>query len=942
MKYIIYVLLIVSFSILSAEWIDLDSDRTELFDHTSNDLFLTNINFNLDGYTTEKVVITGEEFTKISYFDEGKTMELGKPEFPQFTRLYAVPNYGKIELEINSFQKTVLNNFKPYPSQEMAEDKERDSFFIDEQFYLGEQTFPTRIAEIGEPVILRDIRLVPVTINAFQYNSSTNEIIIYNNVDVTVSCDPTETGINEKRNQKQLSRTFEPIYSSTIQNYDLITSNRDDDYQQPCILFIYLNDNSVLSTLEYLSNWKKEMGYEVHIASTSATGTGTSSIKNYIQNAYDNWTNPPEFVAILGDAIGQYSIPTYFENWSGYNGEGDHPYSQLEGNDILADVILGRMSFESINELQTIVSKILGYEKTPFMANTGWYDKALMVGDPSSSGPSCIFTKQSIVEMMSYYAPNIDCEEVYGGSFSSQMTTWLNTGVSYFNYRGYLGMSGFGNSEINNLSNNFMLPFAVIMTCGTGSFALETARSEVFIRAGTPTNQKGAIAAVGTATWGTHTTFNNCVDLGTYYGLFADKIYNPGGALLKGKLHLYNSFPNNPSNKVNIFSHWNTMMGDPSVHLWTGVPQNITATYNDELNVGTNFIEVLVEDEFGLPVENAWVCALSDDGNISVNGLTSEDGYIYLENEFDNTSFTLTITAHNFIPHQDEIDVVNSTVFVNVDDYNIDDDNTGTSGGNNDGLINPGEDIELGVDLHNFGSGTANSVTGTISSPNTNITITDAQEDFGNIAAGSTQSSADDFDFNVAENTLGGTEIQLDLVIEDNSGNSWIDHLFLPVDGINLYVSDYTIDDTNGIWEPGETVDLIVTLFNTGSIAATGLQGEIFCDDPGISFIDSLGTFETIQPGSEGDNDFDRFEISASDDAINGSQVTFNLFLTDSNGFEQTINLIVDLGTVTVSDPLGPDAYGYFAYDSGDSSYDLAPVYSWIEIDPNYGGSGTN
>ena len=34
--------------------------------------------------------------------------------------------------------------------------------------------------------------------------------------------------------------------------------------------------------------------------------------------------------------------------------------------------------------------------------------------------------------------------------------------------------------------------------------------------------------------------------------------------------------------------------------------------------------------------------------------------------------------------------------------------------------------------------------------------------------------------------------------------------------------------------------------------------------------------------------------------------------------------------------------HGYYIYDMADTDYNLAPVYDWIEIDPDYGGDGTN
>ena len=42
------------------------------------------------------------------------------------------------------------------------------------------------------------------------------------------------------------------------------------------------------------------------------------------------------------------------------------------------------------------------------------------------------------------------------------------------------------------------------------------------------------------------------------------------------------------------------------------------------------------------------------------------------------------------------------------------------------------------------------------------------------------------------------------------------------------------------------------------------------------------------------------------------------------------------------SAPLGPDAYGYYAYDNTDTDYpDTVPVYNWVTCSSAYGGTGT-
>ncbi|MCD4817736.1 MAG: T9SS type A sorting domain-containing protein [Candidatus Cloacimonetes bacterium] len=918
---------------LSATWVEIDNDvKSSLFDHSASSRSNTTIGFSLSGYDLEKVIENGEEFSKVSFLDEGRFIAEGKPNLPRFTRLIAIPNTGEVSFQITSIDEQVLSDIKVYPSQILGTESEpyRGEFVIDNEFYNGSSVFPQPKIEIGEPAILRDYRIVPVTVNAFQYNPLKEELVIINNIEIEVEVTGNR-GLNIKKSSKKKSRAFESLYQSSILNYESFVM-RDEEYQQPSYLFIHPNNTSVASALEYLTEWKRQKGFEVNTASTSQTGSSNSSIKNYIQNAYNTWENPPEFVVLVGDVNGSVSIPTFYETWSGYGGEGDHTYSKLEGNDVLADVIMGRLSCGSVTDLQTIISKVLKYEKEPYMGNTNWYNQALLVGDPSSSGTSTIYTNQSIGQMITEHS-DINLTEVYSGGYSSAMTNNINSGVSYFNYRGYIGMSGFGNSQINSLSNGPMLPLAIFLTCSTGGFASGESRSEAFIRAGSASVPKGAIAAIGTATSGTHTNFNNCIDAGIYYGIFADKIYNPGGAINRGKLALYMHYPQNPGNYVDIFSHWNTLMGDPGVELWTGIPQQLVVDYESQISPGTDYLEIIVEDENGNPLLDTWVTALMDDDGIFATGYTDENGYLALEiNAEVEGTVRLTATKHDFIPHLGGFTVSETDIFVNTVEIVIDDDNSGGSSGNNDGIVNPGEEIELSVSLQNFGTQTANAVSAEISSDNEFIEITDNTESYGNISSGNAVFCADNFNFSVAENTLDGTKLKIDITISDNAGNEWTDIIFIPVQGANLDVIEYTIEDVNGILEPGETAAVSITLQNNGSVIANAISGELISTDSRITVIDANGYFGNISGGGQASNTGNTFEIQASAQIVMGTQFMMEVNLTNTDGFEQTVHFILGVGEVSINDPVGPDAYGYYFYDDEDVNYYNVPVYDWIEI----------
>ncbi|MCK4312705.1 MAG: DUF1573 domain-containing protein, partial [Candidatus Cloacimonetes bacterium] len=516
--------------------------------------------------------------------------------------------------------------------------------------------------------------------------------------------------------------------------------------------------------------------------------------------------------------------------------------------------------------------------------------------------------------------------------------------VSYFNYRGYYGMSGWDLDEINNLNNGFMLPVAVLLTCSVGDFeGTFDSRTERFLKAGSPGNPKGAIAAIGTATYDTNTCFNNCVDAGIYYGIFVDNIHHLGGALNRGKLNLFNCYPNNPYNAVYKFSYYNNLMGDPGMEIWTGSPEQMLVTYDSQVPVGSNLLEVMVLTSAGIPIENAWVTIIKGNDEIFSTGYTDNNGELYLPIEADNTGeVNLTATRHNYIPHLGIFDIVQNDVFVNVFEIVIDDDNFGTSSGNGDTIINPSEEIELNVSLKNFGSITANSISATISSDNDFINITDNTEYYGDIPAGTAVFSSDDFDFSVDSNVLGGSDLIIDISILDINNNEWNDKIYLNIEGPNLQPVSYSIiDGNNGILDPGETAELTVTIENIGSVSSNQVSGFLSSSNNQITIVDPDGYFGNILSGGQATNNTNRFVISANQEIIPGTQFALELQLYNADGYDNTVSFILEVGEVFVTDPLGPDTFGYYCYDDGDIGYDLAPVYNWIEIDPNYGGSGT-
>lgn len=948
MKKVLF-LMFMACSFLYANWIEVSQDNMgNPFTEANGVLEEITVEFSLPGYRAKTVTEAGEEYLKIDYPDVGKLIELGKPALPVFSTLVAIPGQGEVEIEILSAEEEMVEDVLIYPKQKLQKDGEslREEFIIDGDYYHNGGMYPQERVILGEPAIMRGVRIVNVSVQPFRYDADSRKLYITKDISLRVTTSG-RGGVNtlsQRSSERKVSRYFESMYRSTLLNAEMLNSR--EEFHRPNYLVIHPNNAQVEAALNVWANWKREIGFKVVMASTGETGSSKYQIKNFIQNAYDTWENPPEFILLAGTANSSstFHIPTHPHG--SFNGAGDHHYVMLEGNDLVADAYIGRFGYQNVTELQTIVSKILNYEKNPYMEETAWYEHALLVGHTgNNTGQSAIDINMHIRDIMLNHNDNFTFTELYASNPSAiQMRNAVDAGTSYFNYRGWLGMSGF-TSEISNLNNGLKLPVSVMLTCGSGNITGSTdGHSGNMFKLGTPQNPRGAIAAIGTATSSTHTMFNNSVSAGIYYGIFVDEIFHMGGALNRGKLHLYECFSTTPaaSSYLENFTYWNNLMGDPGMSIWTGVPKDFVVEYEENVALGTNYLEVTVEEMLGGPVKGAWVTALMGNEVIFASDYTDENGVVMLPIEAQDTgAATLRVTKHNFKPHLGEFSVSEHEQFVNIESYDIIDDNTGGTSGNNDGIVNPGETVDIIAILQNYGSNSASNVNAEISSSNPDVEILESSVNYGTILAGNTVTPDSGFLVEFSPSIVGGSTIVFDMQITASGGEEWEDKLYITIAGATLAYESYEILNDDGLIQPGESAAIMVNIENLGILDAEDVYGELSSQDGRIQLNDAIGYFGDVTSNSTANNFGDQFHISASSLILPGSQIMMNLELYNDSGYQDILTFLLEVGEVTVTDPLGPDNYGYYAYDDGDTEYEKAPVYDWIEIDPNYGGPGT-
>ncbi len=862
------------------------------------------------------VTIDGRAYQAMTLTDGGTLGEPGEPMLPTVTRLVAVPAGVGVRLTVTGKDMAPLPSTSLAPVQPVLDGSRGEAAPVATASVYAAAPRREATASVGEPALVRGIRVVPVTFSPVSYDPRTGELAVARTLTVDLTFAGRDTRNDPTGAPHAIPESFARMYEQEIIGYE----RSGDVAEGPgSYLMICPSDPAVVAAVQPLVEWRRRQGYNVVLATTAETGTTTTTIKDYIQNAYDTYDPPLEFVSLVGDGAGSLSLPTFHESLSGYNGEGDHPYTLLDGNDPLADIHIGRISVTSVSELQLVIAKIVQYESDPDMSETNWFTTAGVTGDPSASGYSTVWCQQFVKESLQHLGYT-RVDTIFGGDYATQMFNTINNGETLFTYRGYIGMSGFNTGYITALGNQRQLPFAIVMTCGTGSFASETTcRSEAFLRA----TNGGGVAAIGTATTGTHTRYNNCIFLGTAHGVLNTGEYRVGPALTRGKLNLYKNYEVNEPDRVVIWSYWNNLMGDPATEIFTGVPQIPTVTYSANVASGANALPVTVAVG-AAPLAGARVTVVQA-GNLRATGTTDAAGQIVLPlaGAVDGV-LQVTVTKHNLKPYLGSCTM--GAVSASLDYSAL---QVSESSGNGDDVANPGESLLLNVQLTNHGGNSLSGVVATLSCPLSYVHITAATRSFGTLAGGASAWSQGTYALGLDVDAPGGRTIPLRL--DATSGaQTWTSLVDLDVTGPRATIASLTYGGPGGTLDPGESGTIVLTLTNDGNLATSGATATLLCDSDWITVGDPNGAFGAIPPGGMGAQT-NSFTVSVTTDCYPGHLANFQVALQFAEGGVDTLEFQEVVGTSQPGDPSGPDMHGYYAFDNEDTDVN-APTFAWSDI----------
>ncbi len=836
----------------------------------------------------------------------------GSPAVPQITRLYIIPNTGSVEAVVRDLEYDLMENYSPFPyyDPDSREVKASESF-------RRNAWYPENVVEISDPMIFRDYRVVAITLFPVQVNPVTRQARHYNSIDVDLVAN-NSPGTNELLNPRAPSARYIPIYQELISNFD--DAALFETEQLPGSYMIIAKENATVDRwVDSLASWRRLCGYDV-IADVRNNWTA-SQMRTEIRN---RWLNSPvdaplEYVCLMGDDQGTFAVPTHSTEY-------DHYFALANDGDEIEDFGVGRLPIYMTSQFPLLHNKLMAYERTPDLSDSSWFRRTFFaagVGNGVTSNSLFAQWADQQLRMNTSLDSNLIFRYINSPIPEDTFITALNDGVSLVVWR---------SSYIDQIPSPLLewisgprQPIGVFISCMTDGFA------EQFVLAGTANSLRGGVCAVGQAGTTSVTSMNLTFTGGFVYSMANLHVQHVGHVTSAAKTWLIATFGASDGAAVHHMRTIN-LLGDPALSIWTEVPATFTVTHPNTIPVGTRSISVQVVDSVTqTPVNDAVVVLWKgnfDNPDVYTRSLTDDSGRVTVPVSVDSHgTMRLAVTKHNHKPYLIEIPCDSVSQQLSLDSLRIDDDNLAGTSGNNNGILNPGEAVDLIFYSSNTGlAGISTSTEAWLSTPNPRATVIDSISSVPPIAAGGTAQGNSPFRVSLASDLQNGESILFKTTYGLSTGDVESSRE-LSCEAPDITTASLSLLRLSG---PGASDQLSVMIQNHAPVALVDVTGELFSTSPFA---------RVTQPqASYSDNGTQNvpFSIEVDSGTFRGQAIEFLLAFEDATEFRDTVTFTLNVGEITTHDPTGPDAYGYYAFDDSDSSYQRIE-FSYLDISDGIG-----
>ncbi len=858
------------------------------------------------------------EYSSVLIDEIGWASIPGEPELPIASEFILMNEISEPAITITFATTETIYSPPPNPTNvPLSESGQRNGFFPGEShIYRTSGVFPDKIVEINHAGVSRGYRLGLLSVNPVRYDFQLGAYLVHRKIEFEVDLGGEIAMPSERLN----SAPFARMMASYVFNGNVLPSTLPGD---PGTYVIITPDNC-WSVMEEFAQYKRTRGHKVIHKRLSELGSPPSrhDIKNYVQDLYNTENPAPTFMILVGDVTMNdgTAVPDY--NY-GYYYSG-HGYSLLEGDDYFSDLFFGRWSIDNINECRIYSQKVRWYETTPTSGGSDWLTRATVIATYDHA-VSPVWNVLWVRELLlSYGYSQVDTFFERGSIVPSpaEISAPINAGLGIINYRGWAGSNGWWEpqytvTDVMTLNNSQAYPVVTSIVCGTGDYGAFTdpCFGEAWLRAGTVATPRGGAAFFGTTDHDTNTRYNNPINGGFYTSLFVQDLPHMGQCEWIAKAECLRLHPREYSH-IELYFHSYGTLGDPGLMMQRFAPGILEVSHDVIENGALVRVDVA---ESGFPVEDATVCMYRlETGDFSFAhtdfmGKTE----LYVPGA-GGGRIVLTVYAPFHTTYVDTVEVSGRPGF-RVLGYEIED----TIVGNGNGLLDPNEIAVLRITVENYSFLAISPVEAYLWVDHRGVFVRD-EFDSATIEGFSTNELVFTIETN-GEATGGGPAV-MQLLCDSRNGRTLLP-ITIPVPRGGISIDSIRVNDSaggDGDWtlEPGESGRASVLITNHGAGNIDPFAINLYSTSGWVSIPSGDSVIvPTIPPmSSVWSNEFD---VSAHDEAFHGYPVGIEIHYNDRDLFITTQTL--KLGTRNSDDPMGSDAWGYFAYDHTDIAAGILP-----------------
>lgn len=871
----------------------------------------TSIQFSVDGFF-ENAIRTPRGTEMILSLKDGILItEEGMPDMAKLYTNIIIPDLYQTEVKIVSAKYEEFQNIAVAPSKgHFTRDiRPEDVPFVYGDAYNEDAFWPGDLAQLEEPFIMRDFRGQTVTVFPFQYNPVSQTLRVYTDIILEVISTGEPGGADQltrKSSEINIEREFGFIYNRFFLNMEAASKSYQLLEGEEGSLLIIAHD-PFMEAMQPFVDWKRTTGRKTVLVSRTEAGNTAAGIKSFVQEYYDE---NPDFAHLLlvGDAPNQMPVG------QASGGQSDNWYGFLVGNNSYNDIFVGRFSAETVAHVETQVQRMIEYERDLNSSDT-WLGQGMGIARNEGTGSGhngendyqhMDFIRDTLLnytytEVLKRYDGNVPGVP---NTNAAQMSADFNEGVGIVNFCNHgsvtgWSVAGYNISHVNQLTNVGKLPFIWSVACVNGAFVNTFCFAEAWMRAtheGEPTGAIGIMAATINQPWQPPMTGQDeMVMLLAEGSIVGHQTLQRtfGGISINGSMSM---IPAHGASGTSTHQTW-ILFGDPTLRVRTATPEPIVATYNPVILIGTDTFEVNVADADGATVALTYYDMVEEEVVIAGTGVV--DGGVATVN-FDVPvvepgMFTLTIMGFNKETYMNtEIQVIPPDgPYVVFDYYEIND-----IMGNNNNQADYGETIRLNVSLKNVGIEKAENVSAILTTESEYVTILENEQFWGEIEEDGSLMIETAFKFEVAHVIPNNHNVLFTLEISgqdtEEEEKEWNSNLAIRIFSPLFTISDLVLDDSqgndNGLLEPGETAELIVTYTNTGGAPAMSPVSHMIASSPYLTIENDVAEPGIILPGESAEV---AYVVHAHESTIEGTFIDLNFTIEDAHFFESEQLLVI-------------------------------------------------